>query len=47
MNSTRTNQRKRLAGLFLALALVAAAAPAGATAGKLHPLCQGVPVCGV
>lgn len=47
MNSTRTNWHKRLAGLFLALALVAAAAPAGATAGKLHPLCQAAPPCGV
>jgi hypothetical protein len=45
MNSTRTNRRKRLAGLFLALALVAVAAPAGATA-KVHPLCQGASVCG-
>jgi hypothetical protein len=46
MNSTRTNRRKRLAGLLLALTLVAVAAPAGATA-KVHPLCHGAPPCGV
>jgi hypothetical protein len=46
MNSTRTNRRKRLAGLLLALTLVAVAAPAGAAA-KFHPLCHGAPPCGV
>lgn len=47
MNSTRTNRRKRLAGLLLALTLVAVAAPAGASAGKVHPLCQAAPPCGI
>jgi hypothetical protein len=41
MNSARTHRRKRLAGLLLALTLATAAAPAAATAGKVHPLCQG------
>jgi hypothetical protein len=45
MNSKRTNRRKRLAGMLLALALVAAvAAPAG-TPAMPHPRCHG-PVCG-
>lgn len=45
MNSTRTNRRKLLAGLLLALTLVAAAAPAGSSA-KVQPLCHGTPPCG-
>jgi hypothetical protein len=45
MNSKRINRRKRLAGLLLALTLVAAAAPACGSAAAHRPLCQG-PVCG-